>query len=107
MFDAEVYAVNRAFSTLHERQESGRRYPIFSDSTAAIDKVRTDTLGPGKRFALAVPEVFSRIMARENELTVRWAPASSTAASDEKADEFSRAAANKSAPREEVPEEYR
>ena len=46
-------------------------YTIFSDSTAAIDRIRTDTLGPGQRFAVAASEVCSRIAARDNEVTVR------------------------------------
>ena len=58
---AELCAIYRALCTLGERQEDGRRYTIFSDSTAAIDRIRTDTLGPGQRFAVAASEVCSCI----------------------------------------------
>ena len=84
VFDAELYAAYRALCSFDERQESGRRYTIFSHSTAASDKIRTDTLGPGQRFAVAGSEVCSRIAARDNDVTVRWVPAHSTVAGNEK-----------------------
>ena len=48
VFDAEVYAIAQALEVINRRQESGRRYTIFVDSTAAIDRVRTDSIGPGQ-----------------------------------------------------------
>ena len=85
VFDAEIFAIYQALCTLDERQENGRMYTIFSDSTAAIDRISTDTLGPGQRFAVAASEVCSRIAARDNEVTVRWVPAHSTVPGIEKA----------------------
>ena len=46
-------------------------------------------------------------MSRDNEVTARWVPAHSTATGNEKADDFAKAAASQSAPREEIPDEHR
>ena len=62
---------------------------------------------PGPRLAVAASEVCSRITARDKEVAVRWVPARPTVAGNEKADELAKAAASKSAPREEIPDEYR
>ena len=37
----EVFAIWWAIRTLGRRQESGRRYTVFVDSTSTIDRVRT------------------------------------------------------------------
>ena len=37
VFDAELYAIFWALSIIDQRQETGHRYTIFGDSTAAID----------------------------------------------------------------------
>ena len=51
-FDAEVFAIYQEPSIINKRHESGRRYTLFVDSTAAIEQVRTDTLGPGRVHAI-------------------------------------------------------
>ena len=48
--------------------------------TAAIDRVRTDALGPGQRFAIAAIEVYDRVLTRDNEVTIRRDPAHSKVA---------------------------
>lgn len=48
VFDAEVYAIYQALSTMGQRQESGRRYTLFVDSTLAIARIRSDDTGPGQ-----------------------------------------------------------
>ena len=65
------------------------------------------TLGLGQRFTIATAEFCSRIMARDNEATVRWVPAHPTVAGNEKADELAKAANSRSAPSEEIPDERR
>ena len=54
-------------------------------------------------------EVRRRILARDNEVTIRWVPAHSKVAGNEKADEFSKAAARQAAPcsDDEAPDELR
>ena len=74
---------------------------------AAIDRVRADTSGPGQRLAIATLEVCARVLARDNDVTIRWVPAHHRVTSDEIADDFAKAAAEGSAPRDDVPDEYR
>ena len=45
VFDAETYAIFRALKYFNRRQENGHRYIIFADSTAAINRVRSDAVG--------------------------------------------------------------
>lgn len=47
----------------------------FVDSTAAIERARTDSVGPGQRFAVASMEVCSRVRDRDNKATICWVPA--------------------------------
>ena len=54
VFDAKTFAIYQA---LDRRRESGHRYAVFVDLTAAIDRARTDALGPGQHFAIAAMEV--------------------------------------------------
>ena len=60
--------------------------------------MRTDALGPGQRFAIAAMEVCGRVLARDNEITIRWVPAHSRVAGNEKAHKFAEAAAWRTAP---------
>ena len=46
VFDAEVFAIIRALHWLAGRQGTERRFTILADSTAPIERVRTDALGP-------------------------------------------------------------
>ena len=68
VFDAEVFAIYGALRILDQRHESDQRYTVFSDSTTAINRVRTDTIGRGQRFAVAAMEVCPRILSRDNEV---------------------------------------
>ena len=92
-FDAEVYAIYQALSIMGQRQESGRSYTLFVDSTSAISRIRSDVIGPGQRFAVASIEVATRILARDNGITVRSVPAHHEIRGNEKADELAKAAA--------------
>ena len=107
--DAEVFAIYQALRVVGQRQETGHRHTIFVDSTAVIDRVRADTMGPGQQFAIATMKVCGRVFARDNEVTIRWVPAHHRVLSNEKPDEFARAAAGRTAPcsDDEVPDELR
>ena len=49
----------------------------------------------------------SRVRARDNEVTIRWAPANHNVSGNERADELAKAAADGSCPDDAVPGEYR
>ena len=93
VFDAETYAIAQALNILDRRQEKGRRYTVFVDSTSAIDRIMTDGIGPAQSFGVAAIEGCTRVMARNNKVTVRWVPAHHGVAGNEKADEYAKAAA--------------
>ena len=67
----EVYAIYQAFSIMDQLQETGRQYTIFTDSTASIERVRSDAIGPGQRFAVAAIKVCARLVSRSNEVAIR------------------------------------
>ena len=97
-FDAEGPAIYRALLWLEQRQEGGRRYTLFADSSAAIERVRSDRIGPGQRFAIATIEVCDRILTRDNQVTIRWVPSHNRVGGNEMADTYAKAAASRSAP---------
>ena len=93
-----MFAIWRAIRILDRRQESGRRYTVFVDSTSAIVRVRTEAIGLGQRFAITAMEACDRVLTRDNELTIRWVPAHHGVQGNEVADENARTAASRSAP---------
>ena len=106
MFDAEVFAIYWALSIIEQRQERGRQYTVFVDSTSAITRVRDDGLCPGQRFAVAAIEVCSRIIANDNGVTIRWVPAHSGATGSEVADRYAKSAATGEELGEAIPEGF-
>lgn len=93
-----MFAVYRAVHFIDQRQESERRYTLFVDSTAAIKRARMDSLGPGRRFAIAAMVVCDRVLARTNQVVTQWVPAHNKVEGNEKADAFAKAAAGRTAP---------
>ena len=71
VFVGEVYAIYQALNIADQRQESGRRYTPFVDYTAAIERIRSDIIGPGQPFGVLVIEVTTRLRTRDNEVVVR------------------------------------
>ena len=107
VFDAEVYAIAQAIEVIDQKQERGHQYTIFVDSTSAVDRIRTDAIGPGQSFGIVAIEGCSRVMSRDNEITVRWVPAHHGVPGNEKADEYAKAAAEGERPDSTVPDELR
>ena len=70
VFGAEVFAIYQALLWI-EGQGAGGRFIIFADSTAAIERVRMDALGPAQRFAVAAIEACDRIYARGDQIIIR------------------------------------
>ena len=106
VFDDKVFAIYQALRTIEQRNERGRQYTVFFDSTSAITRVRDDDLGPGQRFAVAAIEVCARITANDNSVTIRWVPAHSGATGNEVADQYAKSAATGEDPVEAIPEGY-
>ena len=106
-FDAEVYAIYQALSIMDYMQESGYRYTVFVDSASATERIWSDSIDPGLRFAAAAIEVCTRLVSRANEVTIRWVPAHQCVLGNEKADELAKAAAEGGRPDSSVPDEYR
>ena len=77
------------------------------NSTAAIERIRTDAIEPGQRFAVAAIERAARVRARDNEVAVRWVLAHQGVPRNEKADEYARPAADGAEPSDAVPDDYR
>ena len=87
--------------------EDHRRFTIFVGSTSAIDRVRSDSTGAGQSFAIIAIERCSQAMTRSNEVIIRWVPAHHGITGNEKADEFTEAAAEGSGPDNTVLDELR
>ena len=64
----------RALGTFDDRGESDRRYAIFSDPAASLDRVASDRLGLGQRLTMASIDFCSRLVSRGNSVTIRWTP---------------------------------
>ena len=77
------------------------------DSTAAIERTRSNSIGPGQRSAVAATEVCTRKMSRGNEVTFRWVPVHHRIPGNEKADGVAKAAAEGGEPDAATPDEYR
>ena len=98
VFDAEVFAIYQALLWIEVHQATGGRFTVFADSTAAIEWVRADALGPGQRFAVAAIEVCNRILTGGNQVTIRWVPYHIGIEGSEMADRYAKAANDRSAP---------
>ena len=93
VFDVEVYAIYQALKIFKEHRQSGKQYTIFSDCQPAMQRVRTDRLGPGQQWARASIEVASRIAAAGSSVEVIWVPAQRGVAGNEAADGLAEEAA--------------
>ena len=72
VFDAEIFAIYQALKVFETREQTGRKYAVFSDSQAAIRRAATDTVRPGQQWARAIMEVADRVIARGNEISIIW-----------------------------------
>ena len=93
VFDTEVFAILQALRVFNERGQSGKEYTIFSDCQPAIQRARSDQLGPGQCWARAIIEVASGLVARGNSIDIRWTPAHRGVRGNEVADSMAKEAA--------------
>ena len=77
------------------------------DSTATIERVRTDDIGPGQSFTATAIKLCFRLQERDNSVTLCWVPAHNGVQGNEVADEYVRAAAEGADPGDPVQGEYR
>ena len=93
VFDAEVFAIYQTLKVCDNDQYSNHRYAVFSDSQSAIQCIRYDTLGPGQQWARAAIEICSRLVSRQNEVSILWIPTHAGVEGNEMADQFAKEAA--------------
>ena len=93
-YDAELAAVVYALVHLHERGQRGRSYTIFTDSVAAMRRIREDAPGPGQEMAIRAIEVADRLVHEGNTVSIRWTPAHVGVEGNERADRAAKDAAN-------------
>ena len=92
-YDAELAAVVYALVHFHARNERGQDYTIFTDSVAAMRRMRGDAPGPGQDMAIRAIEIAERLVQRENTVTIRWTPAHAGVEGNERADQAAKDAA--------------
>ena len=75
---------------LWQRQGSGADYTIFSESTAAIERVLAGRPGPGQALAKAVIEFERLLIESKCTATIRWTPAHKGVGGNEITDSYAK-----------------
>ena len=92
-YDAELVAVVYALVHFHGRSDRGQDYTIFTDSVAAMRRLRGDAPGPGQEMAIRAIEIARWLVQEGNTVTVRWTPAHVGVEGNERADQAAKDAA--------------
>jgi ribonuclease HI len=91
VFDAELYGIRKALERLVDRTywietRHGARIRIFSDSTAALKRIKTDAVGPGQEQARKIIE-WTKTLARWGiSVEFHWVPGHEGVPGNEAAD---------------------
>ena len=93
VFGAEVFAITQALEVIDERGEEGQHYTIFSDSQAALARIRYDGTGPAQAVARRAIHLSECIVGRENTITLYWTPSHRGIEGNEQADTWAKRAA--------------
>ena len=96
--DAEVFAICQAQLWIEGLQGAGGHFTIFADSTAAIERVRTDTLGPTHCLAAAAIVVCDSIPSPGSQVTIRRVPSHIGVEGSDTANRYAKAAADRLGP---------
>lgn len=89
-FDAELYAILRALGILGQRRETGVEYSIFSDLTAAIERVCAGQPGPVQGLVREITELKRLLIERGCSVTIWWALAHKGLEGNEVADSYAK-----------------
>ena len=92
-YDAECAAIVRAFDLPAERQRRWRRLDrimIFTDVQAALARMQSCEVGPGKQYTLPAREALAKTRA---PVEIRWRPAHEGIEGNEIADGWAKIAA--------------
>ena len=92
-YDGELAALVYGLVVLHGRGQSGTDYTIFTDSTAAMTRLKGDAHGPGQEMAIRAIEIAERITRGGNTITFKWTPAHAGVEGNERADMAAKSAA--------------
>ena len=89
----------------HAFQEPrGQKITIFADAQAALQRIASDTPGPGQRYALAIAQQAHDLWEqRRVSVQFRWVPSHAGTTGNEKADEWAKMAARNERGSEQLP----
>jgi len=89
----------------HAFQEPrGQKITIFADAQAALQRIASDTPGPGQRYALAIAQQAHDLWEqRRVSVQFRWVPSHAGTTGNEKADEWTKMAARNGRGSEQLP----
>ena len=92
-FDAELAALRRVIQLIAERREEGASYVVFTDSQAAMQRILSDTPGPGQSQAILTIRLAEIIYQRGPTMDAKWVPGHSGVEGNDQADQHARRAA--------------
>ena len=71
-FDAELEAIVRGLQSIAEERRTAVTYSIFTDSMAAMERLRNDLPGPGQRRAAFGIRLAQIVAARGSYVDIYW-----------------------------------
>ena len=91
-YDAECAALARALEMAGRRQTVPGKVTIFTDAQAAVRRMASDDPSPAQQYAIRAREWVAKLRKARPDIgiEIRWCPAHSGVAGNEKADEWAR-----------------
>jgi ribonuclease HI len=77
VFDAELFAIEKAFKIAFEKiTKFTKNIWIFSDSQAAIERLQNSSLKPGQKYVIAIKNWIAKIKTKKQiNINLNWVPA--------------------------------